>query len=105
MMVLVSYDVSTTSASGQRRLRRLAKACRDYGQRVQYSVFEIEVDYAQWSFLKNRLCLGYWNCVSHSLYRTVRILCRVDADHFSLHIQQCSTTVTWIDRRICLNQI
>ena len=56
MMVLVSYDVSTTSASGQRRLRRLAKACRDYGQRVQYSVFEIEVDYAQWTFLKNRLC-------------------------------------------------
>ncbi|MBS0509859.1 MAG: CRISPR-associated endonuclease Cas2 [Proteobacteria bacterium] len=56
MMVLVSYDVSTSSASGERRLRRLAKACRDYGQRVQYSVFEIEVDYAQWTFLKNRLC-------------------------------------------------
>lgn len=55
-MVLVSYDVSTTSASGERRLRRLAKACRDYGQRVQYSVFEIEVDYAQWTFLKSRLC-------------------------------------------------
>lgn len=54
MMVLVSYDVSTSSASGERRLRRLAKACRDYGQRVQYSVFEIEVDYAQWTFLKNR---------------------------------------------------
>lgn len=56
MMILVSYDVSTSSASGERRLRRLAKACRDYGQRVQYSVFEIEVDYAQWTFLKNRLC-------------------------------------------------
>lgn len=56
MLVLVSYDVSTSSASGERRLRRLAKACRDYGQRVQYSVFEIEVDYAQWTFLKNRLC-------------------------------------------------
>lgn len=56
MMVLVSYDVSTSSAGGERRLRRLAKACRDYGQRVQYSVFEIEVDYAQWTFLKNRLC-------------------------------------------------
>lgn len=56
MMVLVSYDVSTSSASGERRLRRLAKACRDYGQRVQYSVFEIEVNYAQWTFLKNRLC-------------------------------------------------
>ena len=56
MMVLVSYDVSTTSASGEKRLRRLARACRDYGQRVQYSVFEIDVDYAQWTFLKSKLC-------------------------------------------------
>ncbi|MFN3690566.1 MAG: CRISPR-associated endonuclease Cas2 [Fimbriimonadales bacterium] len=56
MMVLVSYDVSTLTASGQKRLRRLAKACRDYGQRVQYSVFEIEVDFAQWTFLKSKLC-------------------------------------------------
>ncbi|HRQ56400.1 MAG TPA: CRISPR-associated endonuclease Cas2 [Azoarcus taiwanensis] len=56
MMVLVSYDVSTTSTSGQKRLRRIAKACRDYGQRVQYSVFEIEVDFAQWTFLKSKLC-------------------------------------------------
>ena len=55
-MVLVSYDVSTITASGQKRLRRLAKACRDYGQRVQYSVFEIEVDFAQWTFLKSKLC-------------------------------------------------
>lgn len=56
MMVLVSYDVSTTNASGQKRLRRIAKACRDYGQRVQYSVFEIEVDSAQWTLLKSKLC-------------------------------------------------
>lgn len=56
MMVLVSYDVRTTSTSGQKRLRRIAKACRDYGQRVQYSVFEIEVDFAQWTFLKDKLC-------------------------------------------------
>jgi len=56
MMILVSYDVSTTSISGQKRLRRIAKACRDYGQRVQYSVFEIEVDFAQWTFLKSKLC-------------------------------------------------
>ena len=56
MMVLVSYDVSTTSTSGQKRLRRIAKACRDYGQRVQYSVFEIELDFAQWTFLKSKLC-------------------------------------------------
>lgn len=55
MMVLVSYDVSTQEAAGQRRLRHLAKACRDFGQRVQYSVFEIEVDPAQWVALQARL--------------------------------------------------
>ena len=56
MMVLVSYDVSTTSVHGERRLRRLAKMCRDFGQRVQYSVFEIEMDHAQWTLFKSRLC-------------------------------------------------
>lgn len=52
MMVLVTYDVNVTEGDGARRLRRVAKVCRDYGQRVQYSVFEIEVDPAQWAFLK-----------------------------------------------------
>ncbi len=56
MMILVSYDVSTVSAGGEKRLRRVAKACRDLGQRVQYSVFEIEVDPAQWVQLRQRLC-------------------------------------------------
>ncbi len=56
MMVLVSYDVSTQVAGGNRRLRRVGKACLDFGQRVQYSVFEIEVDPAQWALLKQRLC-------------------------------------------------
>lgn len=55
MMVLVSYDVSTTDAAGKRRLRSIAKACRDYGQRVQFSVFEMDVDPAQWTQLKQRL--------------------------------------------------
>jgi CRISPR-associated protein Cas2 len=55
MMVLVTYDVNTTEPGGARRLRRVAKACRDFGQRVQYSVFEIEVDPAQWTLLKARL--------------------------------------------------
>ena len=55
MMVLVSYDVSTEDAGGPRRLRRVARACRDYGQRVQYSVFEIDVDPGQWTLLKARL--------------------------------------------------
>ncbi len=55
MLVLVTYDVNVTSAGGAKRLRRAAKACRDFGQRVQYSVFEIEVDPAQWVRLKARL--------------------------------------------------
>lgn len=55
MLVLVTYDVRTSEPGGARRLRQVAKACRDYGQRVQYSVFEIEVDPAQWAFLKSRL--------------------------------------------------
>ena len=55
MLVLVTYDVNVTEGNGARRLRQVAKACRDYGQRVQYSVFEIEVDPAQWVQLKARL--------------------------------------------------
>ena len=55
MLVLVTYDVKTSDAGGARRLRAVSKACQDYGQRVQYSVFEIEVDPAQWVALKSRL--------------------------------------------------
>ncbi|HET6842585.1 MAG TPA: CRISPR-associated endonuclease Cas2 [Candidatus Angelobacter sp.] len=55
MMVLVAYDVETESNGGQRRLRRVAKACQDYGQRVQFSVFECIVDPAQWISLRARL--------------------------------------------------
>ena len=55
MMVLVTYDVSTMADGGARRLRRIAKTCRDFGQRVQFSVFEIEVEPAQWTALKTQL--------------------------------------------------
>ncbi len=55
MLVVVSYDVSTGDAAGRRRLRRVARACEDYGQRVQYSVFEVLVTPAQWEQLKYRL--------------------------------------------------
>jgi CRISPR-associated protein Cas2 len=55
LLILVTYDVNTSGPGGARRLRRVAKACRDFGQRVQYSVFEIEVDPAQWTLLKARL--------------------------------------------------
>lgn len=55
MLVLVSYDVKTSDEGGQRRLRRVARACQDYGQRVQFSIFECLVDPAQWSVLRARL--------------------------------------------------
>jgi len=55
MMVVVSYDVSTKDKTGQARLRRVAKACEDVGQRVQYSIFECLLDPSQWVFLKNTL--------------------------------------------------
>lgn len=55
MLMLVTYDVATTEPGGAKRLRKVAKACRDFGQRVQFSVFEIEVEPAQWTALKARL--------------------------------------------------
>lgn len=55
MLVLVTYDVKTLDTGGKKRLRQVARACEDYGQRVQFSVFEIEVDPAQWTRLKARL--------------------------------------------------
>jgi len=55
MLVLISYDVEVTSPGGARRLRRIARACQDYGQRVQFSVFEIEVAPDQWVLLRARL--------------------------------------------------
>ncbi len=55
MMTLVSYDVSTGDKMGRTRLRKVAKACLDYGQRVQNSVFEIDVDYGTFLKLKDKL--------------------------------------------------
>jgi CRISPR-associated protein Cas2 len=55
VLVLVSYDVSTKDTAGTRRLRRVCRACVDYGQRVQNSVFECIVDPEQWARLKQRL--------------------------------------------------
>lgn len=55
MLVLVSYDVSTVDKHGERRLRQIAKHCLDFGQRVQYSMFECDVDPDQWERLKSRL--------------------------------------------------
>jgi len=55
MVVLVTYDVSTSSEEGRRRLRKVAKICLDFGQRVQNSVFECNVDAEQWTRLRLQL--------------------------------------------------
>jgi CRISPR-associated protein Cas2 len=55
MLVLITYDVNTASEAGRRRLRRVARLCSNYGQRVQLSVFECSVDPAQFARLKASL--------------------------------------------------
>jgi CRISPR-associated protein Cas2 len=55
VLVLVTYDVSTVEKAGQRRLRRVAQACEDYGTRVQKSVFECQVGQKEWVALRARL--------------------------------------------------
>ncbi|MED1490518.1 CRISPR-associated endonuclease Cas2 [Bacillus smithii] len=55
MLVLITYDVSTSGSAGQKRLRKVAKVCQNYGQRVQNSVFECVVDAAQFAALKIEL--------------------------------------------------
>ena len=55
MLVVVAYDVRTQDKAGQRRLRRVARLCQNFGQRVQFSVFECSVDPAQWTDLKAKL--------------------------------------------------
>ena len=55
MMVLISYDVSTSDEKGRKRLRKVAKECQNHAQRVQNSVFEADLDYSAFMKLKNRL--------------------------------------------------
>lgn len=55
MMVLITYDVDTTSVSGKRRLRKVAKECVNYGRRVQNSVFECLLTEAQFVLLRSKL--------------------------------------------------
>ena len=54
-LIVVAYDVNTESAAGRRRLRRIARVCENYGQRVQHSVFECWVDSSQWVKLRAAL--------------------------------------------------
>lgn len=55
MLILVTYDVSTETRAGRRRLRRVAKVCQNYGQRVQKSVFECKVDKTTYEVLEKEL--------------------------------------------------
>lgn len=66
MRVLVCYDVDTSDKGGARRLRRIAEACRDHGVRVQYSVFECQIQAAEWVVLRHQL-LGLFESDSDSL--------------------------------------
>lgn len=56
MLVLITYDVNTEDAAGRKRLRKIAKECVNYGQRVQASVFECLLNSAQCRMLQNKLC-------------------------------------------------
>jgi CRISPR-associated protein Cas2 len=55
MLVVVSYDVATTTGAGKRRLRKVSQECLNFGQRVQNSVFECVIDPTQWATLKGKL--------------------------------------------------
>ena len=55
MLVLITYDVNTQTAAGRKRLRQVAKECTNYGQRVQNSVFECQMDTAKCRQVKNIL--------------------------------------------------
>ena len=82
MYILVTYDVNSTDRSGQRRLRKVAKACLDYGQRVQNSVFECEQTETQFCLLKERIkdiidtdadCVRFYH-LNRNEYRRVELL-------------------------------
>lgn len=55
MLVIVTYDVSTETSEGRKRLNRVAKKCSAYGQRVQNSVFECNINWSQYVVLRNEL--------------------------------------------------
>ena len=63
MMVLITYDVDTISETGQKRIRKVAKVCQNYGLRVQNSVFECRLSETQFVILRNKL----ENIINHEL--------------------------------------
>ena len=91
MYMLVTYDVQTTTPSGKRRLRRLARACLDYGQRVQFSVFELKVDPSQWATCRDRL-LSIFDPEKDSLRSTTW----VRSGRTASNIMARSPAMTWM---------
>ena len=82
MLVLVTYDVSTTTALGRKRLRQVARCCMAHGQRVQNSVFECSIDESQFVMLKDQLknlidiktdSLRFYNLGNHYKNKTLHI--------------------------------
>ena len=70
MLILITYDVNTETEAGKRRLRKVAKYCMKYGQRVQNSVFECILDSAQYVMVKEELSsLIEYNSDSLRFYR------------------------------------
>ncbi len=55
MLVVITYDVNTETAAGRKRLRQVARQCVNYGQRVQNSVFECNLDASQYAVVKHKL--------------------------------------------------
>ena len=82
--MLIAYDVATAKAEGQRRLRRVARACEDFGQRVQKSVFECRLGAAEWAILRDRL-LKEANLAEDSL-RVYHLDAGVKIDHYGSHV-------------------
>lgn len=82
MFILITYDVNTTDAAGQKRLRRIAKLCMNYGVRVQNSVFECQADAAQWRVLKNDLLKEYDETKDSLRFYYLNANQRAKAEHF-----------------------
>lgn len=85
MLVLVTYDVSTVEKSGRRRLRRVAKACEDYGTRVQKSVFECQVGQKEWVQLRARLLKEYKEEEDSLRFYFLDQIAKVKIEHHGTH--------------------
>lgn len=88
MLVLVTYDVNTETAAGRRRLRKVAKACVNHGQRVQNSVFECILDAAQYVTFKAELS-ALIDCSSDSL-RFYQL-----GNHYKTKVEHIGLTPQW----------